>query len=132
MNRSLTLSKHERLKSKKDIDTLFLTGKAFFIPPFKVFYELKPAGQERPGLRFGISVPKRSFKRAVDRNLLKRRVRELYRLHKNVLQEGIINRSLQLNMMWVYTDKDILSSESMRPAVIKALARLQRQCTESV
>lgn len=126
MNRSLTLSKHERLKSKKDIDTLFLTGKAFFISPFKVFYAFKPAVDGRPGLRFGVSVPKRNFKRAVDRNLLKRRIRELYRINHAGLKENITTRGLQLNMMWVYTDKEILSSGAMHPMAVKALDRLQR------
>jgi ribonuclease P protein component len=119
-----SLSKHERLKSKKDIDTLFLTGKAFFVFPFKVFYTLSDVANTESPLNFGISVPKKLFKRSVDRNVIKRRTREIYRVNKPALKETILQNQQQLKFMLVYADKKILSSEEILPAVVQVLKKL--------
>jgi ribonuclease P protein component len=69
MNKPFSLSKTERLKSKKTIDTLFRTGEAFFVFPYKVIFRIAPAtlveaSDQGAPLVMGISVPKRIFKRA--------------------------------------------------------------------
>lgn len=77
---SATLPKSEILRSKKDIDVLFLKGRSLSQFPLRMCY--LPA-EGRTDLRILVSVPKRYFKRAVKRNLLKRRIREAFRLHKD-------------------------------------------------
>lgn len=79
-----TFTKEERLHEEKLIDSLFKNGKSFFVFPFKVLY--LPLGTESAfPSKVLISVPKRNFKRAVDRNRIKRLVREAYRRNKSVL-----------------------------------------------
>lgn len=128
MTRPFSLSKHERLKSKKDIDTLFLTGKAYFVFPFKVFYLLTPSVQGDVPVKFGISVPKKIFKRAVDRNSIKRKVREVYRLHKASLYEEVSKQKMSLSIMFVYTHKEEMSYHELEPLLIDAIEKTRKRC----
>ncbi|NJL13722.1 MAG: ribonuclease P protein component [Microscillaceae bacterium] len=75
-----------RLNHKKIIDRLFAQAQTQFSFPFKLLYLLQTAPSGFPPAVL-ISVPKRRFKKAVDRNRLKRQIRELYRLHKELLAQ---------------------------------------------
>ena len=77
-----TFSKEERLCSKRLIDNLFRDGSSFLIHPYRVVFMRT---EEASAVQVMLSVPKRRFRRAVHRNLLKRRMRECYRLQKNKL-----------------------------------------------
>ena len=81
-----TLNKDDRLKSRKAIEYLFKEGKSFSIFPLRVLYTIN-AASEKPtnNLRAGFSVSTRNFKKAVDRNRIKRLLREAYRLQKHLL-----------------------------------------------
>ena len=74
----LTLRKSDRICSRSQITGLFSSGDTFFLHPFKVFFA--PNGTDRS--RFLIAVPKKSFKRAVKRNYIKRLVRESLRINR--------------------------------------------------
>ncbi|MFC4210307.1 ribonuclease P protein component [Pedobacter lithocola] len=76
-----TFRKEERLCSRKHLDLLFKNGSSFLLYPFRVSYLFidEPAEVQAQVV---INVPKKRYKRAVDRNLLKRRIREAYRLNK--------------------------------------------------
>jgi ribonuclease P protein component len=76
-----TFIKEERLCSRKSLDLLFKNGSSFLLYPFRVSYLYVPETPVVP-VQVVINVPKKRYKRAVDRNLLKRRTREAYRLHK--------------------------------------------------
>jgi ribonuclease P protein component len=77
-----SFSKEERLCSVKLIDKLFHNGSSFLLYPFRIIWLQEALPPEKP-VQVLISVPKKKFKRAVDRNLLKRRIREIYRLQKS-------------------------------------------------
>lgn len=77
-----TLPKAERLAGRSDIGRLFTCGEAFLVYPIKCTYRWTGMGA---GARMMVLVPKRNHKRAVARNVLKRRMREAYRLHKELL-----------------------------------------------
>ena len=81
MSKIYTFTKEERLCNKKLIDELFHNGSSFLCYPFKVSWLLTDTPQEFPA-QVLLSVSKKRFKHAVDRNLLKRRIREAYRLNK--------------------------------------------------
>ncbi|MBC7412882.1 MAG: ribonuclease P protein component [Bacteroidia bacterium] len=80
---SYTFSKHERLCSATAIETLFTTGSSKNVRPLKLIYQPNTDASNK----IVIVVPKRNFKRANKRNVLKRRLREAYRLHKHLLND---------------------------------------------
>ena len=124
MSKPFSLSKHERLKSKKQIDALFLRGEAFFIFPYKIKYCFQ-AAEQLPQMHFGISVPKRNFKRAVDRNKLKRLSREVYRIQKVKLKDDLVKHQLSIQVMFIYTHSSILTFAELESVMIKCLEKLR-------
>jgi len=84
-----TLTKEERLCNKKLIDGLFHNGSSFLCYPFKVSWVLNADQQVCAQILFSVS--KRRFKKAVDRNLIKRRMREAYRLNKQQQLYAMLN-----------------------------------------
>ena len=113
-----TLSKDERLHGRNDISRLVAEGKFGAVPHMK-FCFIPENGL--PYSRILVSVPKKLFKRAVKRNLLKRRLRESYRLQKETLQEG-----KGLDIMFVYNTKEILTFKEIYGPVGQILAKVQR------
>lgn len=117
-----TFTKAERLSSKVAIETLFETGRSFHSTPFKICW-LETTEGSFPA-QIVISVPKRSFKRAVDRNKIKRRIREGYRKNKNVLYENLKDKKVLL--MLIFTSKTILEYKEIEEKIIIALKRLSK------
>ncbi|HNY05151.1 MAG TPA: ribonuclease P protein component [Candidatus Egerieousia sp.] len=93
-----TFKKEERLCTFKEIEELKIKGKPLFVHPFKTSW-MKTEGDMNKIL---ILAPKRNFKKAVDRNLLRRRIREAYRKNKNIIAGESINIFIS------YVAKDIL------------------------
>ena len=122
MTKKLTLGKNERLKSRKLIEQLFSEGKKFVIHPYRVFYILEK--KEQPQLQFGVGVSSRNFKKAVDRNRVKRLVKESYRLQKNQLQDKIKNEQCQLNIFVIYTAKELPDYTTTFETMTKVLDKL--------
>ena len=86
MAKTFGLNKNEKLKSRKAVEELFARGKSQNIFPIRVSYQFFPVEAEgQAGLQIGVSVSKRYFKKAADRNRIKRLLREAYRLQKNEL-----------------------------------------------
>ncbi|WP_421764208.1 ribonuclease P protein component [Ekhidna sp.] len=111
--------KQEKLTSKKKIEGLFKKGSSFYLGDFQVRH-LKAAIPEPNQIL--ISVPKRNFKRAVDRNLLKRRIREAYRLNKHLIDNN--SESIHLSIGFIYLSKQILTFQDIQTQLIKCLERL--------
>lgn len=121
----LTFKKDEKLSSEKWIKELFEKGSSFYLHPFKVITLLHPnSGCPNQAL---ISVPARAFKRAVDRNLIKRRIREAYRLHKHEL---ISNQKWLI--AYIYTAKEILPSALIHEKLSLTLARIGKNNEEKI
>ncbi|MCW3071876.1 MAG: hypothetical protein JWO44_1766 [Bacteroidetes bacterium] len=116
-----TFTKSERLCSKVIIDKVFETGRIITGPSFKLIW-LEAAEKEEQPAQVVITVPKRNFKKAVDRNLLKRRIREAYRKNKGSLYEKISPKSIY--MVLLYTGRNIAEYKEVEEKIIKLLQRL--------
>jgi ribonuclease P protein component len=117
-------TKAERLKSRKQIDKLFADGKAFSVFPVRTIYQFTPA--EQGSLQVGVTASKRYFKRAVDRNRLKRLMREAYRLQKEELFFQVKEVKKSGSVFFIYTDKTIADFETVKGAMAKCLQRLSK------
>ena len=122
MNKPFSLSKNERLKSKKNIDTLFLNGKAFFVFPYSVKYLIfdELINQEE-ALKLVASVPKRKFKRANKRNTIRRRLKESYRINKVELKQLLINKIKSMHLLITYNVSEELPYQEMNEKMKKVL-----------
>jgi len=90
-----TFEKSERLCSTKIISGLFENGNIFHTPLFKVVWSISPVIIPYPA-QIAFSVPKRGFRLAVTRNLIRRRMREAYRKNKYVLYEYLAAKNKQI------------------------------------
>jgi ribonuclease P protein component len=113
-----TFKKEERLSKEKIIQELFEKGSSFYSYPFKVYFMQNPdvASTVHQVL---ISVSKKNFKKAVERNAIKRRIREAYRLNKNLLPG-----QNKLAIAYIYSVKEILPSAQIRERLVKTFKRL--------
>jgi ribonuclease P protein component len=101
-----TFIKEERLCSRKSLDLLFKNGSSFLLYPFRLSYLFVPGKSVYPA-QVVINVSKKRFKRAHDRNLIKRRTREAYRLHKSADLYPLLNRedkTLLLSIQFIGKD----------------------------
>ena len=101
----LLYNKTEKLKSRKQIDHLFKNGKSFTAFPIKALYDWVK-DQPTP-LKAGVTVSSRRFKKAVDRNRVKRVLREGYRLQKCTLQNLLEEKNVSLAIFFIYIGKEL-------------------------
>lgn len=120
VNRRYTLSKEERLSWKRYIDLLFAKGQSFVAFPLRVVY-LPIEKEVSAPVSILVSVPKKKFKRAVKRNLIKRQVRETYRVRKYDLIDPLLEKNKRMLVAFLYLDKEIHPFADMEKAMTKAL-----------
>ncbi len=118
-----TFKKQERLCKKAAIEDLFSNGRSFFLYPLKIVWITVEEKRKYPA-RVLINVSKRNFKRAVDRNYLKRIIREAYRKNKHLLYEELNGKQKNLNLAILYSAKEIISYHELEEKIIEALKRL--------
>ena len=125
-----TLSKSERLKSYKRIRLLFAEGQKFKVLPLLVFYQIEQKTEvdfKGDALQMGVSVGARYFKKAVDRNLLKRRIREAYRKNNQQLKEMLSIKNRQMAVFFVYTQNEICDYAQIAVSMNKAIQLLEEK-----
>jgi ribonuclease P protein component len=116
--------KAERLSKRNTIQELFAKGSSFYIHPFKVLVLTDLEAKSPHQALFSVS--KRNFKRAVDRNLVKRRMREAYRFNKPLLPE-----SPKLQIAYIYTAKEILDFHQISKKFLEINKRLHQYAEKS-
>ncbi|HEX6335293.1 MAG TPA: ribonuclease P protein component [Flavisolibacter sp.] len=116
----------ERLKSRKLIEELFLKGKSFAVFPIRAMYLLQPAGGA-PVVQAGVTVTKKHFRKAVDRNRIKRLMREAYRLQKEALLEKARAKNVKVLVFFMYSDKSIRPFTDVTQAMQKCLVQLEQR-----
>lgn len=115
-----TFHKQERLTGKKAIDLLFAKGKGVNVPPLKMILRASQSTQSYPA-RMMFVVPKKKFKRAHDRNLLKRRMREAYRINKNEFYAMLNEKELKVSCAIIYTSGKTDTYAVIQNAIIEIL-----------
>ncbi len=107
MTQQNTFGKNERLSGRNSVERLFGVSKSFNLNPFKIFYNVEETGMPLE-VKILVAVSKKKFKHAVDRNLLKRKIREAYRLNKSHLLNALATHTSSLNIGFVYvaSEKD--------------------------
>lgn len=121
-----TLPKEERLSRKRDVDQLFAKGRTFVAFPLRVIYLIVKEEFLVPS-SFLVSVSKKRFKRAVDRNRVKRQMREAYRVRKHELLEVLAGSDRRIWIAFLYMDKEIYPQVKIEKAMEKAIQILRRK-----
>ena len=122
---TFSYNKFEKLKSRKQIEMLFAQGKSISSFPVKVFYLPVDHTPVHP-VQVGVGVSARNFKKAVDRNTIKRRMREAYRLHKLPLHEHLVAQQKSVAVFILWIDKQMPTTAALQelmPAVIEKLIK---------
>jgi ribonuclease P protein component len=126
-----TFKKEERLCNKRLLEQLFSSGSSFLCYPFRVSW-LKAVTAQPAVVQVVFAVAKKRYKRAVDRNLIKRRTREAYRLHKQkLLYKPLQEQDLQIILSINYIGKEINDFTLMDKKMVKLLTQLSEQINAS-
>jgi ribonuclease P protein component len=127
-NPRFSFMKQERLCSKKLIEKLFSEGSSFLIYPLKVVY--RESGFSEPvAAKAAFAVSKKLHRKAVNRNLIKRRMREAYRLNKYLLYSD--KDIPQVAVIFIYIGKEILDFQYFEKSMLRSLGLLMKKITPS-
>lgn len=120
--------KSERLKSRKEISSVFTDGSVIFRYPIKMHFLFRNSEEnlnEKP--KIAISIPKKRIRRAHKRNTLKRRVREAYRLNSQTFKHAAAVKKLQINIVFVYIATEMEDYRTIERAVISCLDEFKQR-----
>jgi ribonuclease P protein component len=125
-----TLPRSERIRSLKAIRRLFSEGRGGFVYPIRYMALSSDSAQseesksEERGVEVLFSVPKKFHKRANKRNLLKRRMREAYRLNRQLLVEKLGAQAKELDLALIYSAKELHSYKTIENVIRKVLEQV--------
>jgi len=121
--------KEDKLKSRKAIEQLFATGKTFSHFPFRVVWH---PHNEKAILQAGVGVSNKNFKKAVDRNRVKRLMREAYRLQKKELHDELQQQGGSMSVFFLYQGKDLPVYKDVFEKMGTAIKRLIKLSHENI
>jgi len=125
--------KNEKLKSRKRIERVFKEGKSFSLFPYRVYFLLEASpggvsrGISRGPLQAGFGASRRNFKKAVDRNRIKRLSREGYRLQKEPLLRQLREKGLSMAVFFIYTGRELPDYPTVTEKIGVALHKLIKE-----
>ena len=123
-----SFTKAERLWGHNALENLYQKGKSFQTVYFKIIYLSAERSEDIP-CRIAFSAPKKSFKKAVTRNLLKRRMKEAYRLQKHNLYKHLIEKQTNIDVFVIYLPKKEHDYNEIYSGMTAALQTLQEKIT---
>lgn len=126
-----TFKREERLKSKKLIEQLFKDGKIIHHYPFKVLYKYNSAFKFSYPAQFAVSVSKKNFKKAVDRNYIKRKIREAYRKNKSGFYDSLLANDQKAYFFVIYTAKTDISFIEIENSMQLLLKKLFKEIKQN-
>lgn len=120
-----TLSKEERICSKKLINELFTgNGRSMTAFPLRVVFMKRTIVDDQPRAAMLVSVPKRYFKHAVDRNRVKRQVREAFRRNKSIITQNLTDDHDAVTMAFVWLTNEKYPSSEVENRMVRLLTRI--------
>ena len=123
-----TLKKAERISSRIEIDSLFAKGESFLVFPLRIVYLIIPeGGASLPKTSMLVSVSKKRFKHAVNRNRIKRLVRETFRLNKSSILTNSLLPEQQLKIAFLYIHSEEMGYQDIDKAMRKAVEILNKK-----
>lgn len=120
MKPDLRFPRRDRLKSRKSIDALFQSGKRISAGEFRAFYSFRST----PGLQIGVGSSSRQFKKAVDRNRIKRLIRESYRLNQHQWKEAMTARGAGMDLFVLFIGKQVPSFDACQQGMMQLLGKI--------
>lgn len=137
MSKVFTYQKSDKLKSRKQTQHLFSTGQPINVFPIRLIYTIEPLASKIDNaplsslLQAGVGAPSRTFRKAVQRNRVKRLLREAYRLEKpNFLSQAALENK-RVNLFFLYTDALVLTQAAIQGKVKEALSILVTKLKEA-
>ena len=121
---SFRLYKHEKLCSRTAVNLLFSDGKSEFAYPLRVVYRIVPDATAS-GARFLITVPKKKVRTAVGRVLMRRRIREAYRLNRRFLLPALAEKGIAIEMAFLYLDKELQPYTKIEERMRTVLSKIE-------
>lgn len=116
--------KAEKLKSRKAIDALFADGQSLAFYPVRVKFRFIPF--DKAPVQAGVSASKKTFKRAADRNRIKRLLREAFRLQKQALLAAVAEKKVGVVIFFIYTGNEVMRFKTIFEAVGSCLKQVQK------
>jgi len=135
LSKNFTYQKKDKLKSRKQTQFLFSNGKAITIHPIRLIYTIE---KEEPGifsnglLQAGVGAPSRHFRKAVQRNKVKRLLREGYRLEKPDFMNLVSLTNSRLNLFFLYVDANVQSQQQIQATIKLLLQKLADKLKSNV
>ncbi len=127
MSSQFTFQKKDKLKSRKQTQFLFAKGQSMNSFPIKLIYTLE--SNEPGSVQTGVGAPSRTFRKAVDRNRVKRLLREGYRLERPEFIASSVDalNKLRVNLFFLYTDATVISQKEIQEKIKQLLSRLSEK-----
>lgn len=122
-----TYQKKDKLKSRKQTQDLFAKGQSINAFPIKLIYTIEEVPEADTCLQVGVAAPSRTFRKAVQRNRVKRLLREGYRLERPAFMHVAAIQNKRINIFFLYIDAIVLSQEQIQAKIKMALTKLQEK-----
>ena len=118
--------KKQKLCNETAIKKMFSNGKSFVVEPIRLVWKVEE-NIDKEAIKSIIVVPKKKLKLASNRNVVRRRMKEAYRLHKTELESSLKSKNIQLNVAIIYQKEEILPYKTIEEKIKLILGRLSEE-----